>query len=91
MSAGDPEGSSDACVLHSCQGCSADAAGRARAPSHVAFILQVVVSIQGLILVPEPYYNEPSYEQYRGTEEGQRASTQVPLPCRPATMSTQDR
>jgi len=35
------------------------------------------VSIQGLILVPEPYYNEPSYEQYRGTDEGQRSSNQV--------------
>ena len=39
----------------------------------------MVVSIQGLILVPEPYYNEPSYEQYRGTEEGQRSSDQVCL------------
>lgn len=35
------------------------------------------MSIQGLILVPEPYYNEPSYEQYRGSEEGKRASSQV--------------
>mmetsp|Transcript_15206 Transcript_15206/g.51261 ORF Transcript_15206/g.51261 Transcript_15206/m.51261 type:complete len:232 (+) Transcript_15206:188-883(+) len=39
-------------------------------------ILQVLVSIQGLILVPEPFYNEPSYEQYRGTAEGIRASKQ---------------
>lgn len=34
------------------------------------------MSIQGLILVPEPYYNEPSYDQYRGTEEGNLASKQ---------------
>ena len=27
------------------------------------------MSIQGLILVPEPYYNEPSYEQYRNSPQ----------------------
>jgi hypothetical protein len=36
----------------------------------------VLVSIQGLILVPEPYYNEPSYEQYRNSPEGDRSSKQ---------------
>lgn len=29
-------------------------------------LLQVIVSIQGLILVPEPYYNEAGYEKQRG-------------------------
>jgi len=28
------------------------------------------MSIQALILVEEPYYNEPSYEMQRGTAEG---------------------
>eukprot|EP01120_Amphizonella_sp_Union-15-10_P000113 TRINITY_DN10134_c0_g2_i1.p1 TRINITY_DN10134_c0_g2~~TRINITY_DN10134_c0_g2_i1.p1 ORF type:complete len:250 (+),score=48.77 TRINITY_DN10134_c0_g2_i1:55-750(+) len=31
---------------------------------------QVLISIQGLILVEEPYFNEPSYEAQRGTKEG---------------------
>lgn len=29
-------------------------------------LLQVIVSIQGLILVPEPYYNEAGYERQKG-------------------------
>ncbi|ERL85653.1 hypothetical protein D910_03070 [Dendroctonus ponderosae] len=32
--------------------------------------LQVLVSIQSLILVPEPYFNEPGYERARGTPAG---------------------
>ncbi|BDA49468.1 probable ubiquitin-conjugating enzyme E2 23 [Coccomyxa sp. Obi] len=35
-------------------------------------ILQVLVSIQGLVLVPEPYYNEAGYEKQVGTLEGER-------------------
>lgn len=31
---------------------------------------QVLVSIQALILVEQPYFNEPSYEAQRGTPEG---------------------
>jgi hypothetical protein len=31
-------------------------------------LLQVIVSIQGLILVDEPYYNEAGYEKQRGKE-----------------------
>lgn len=31
-------------------------------------------SFKGLILVAEPYYNEPSYEAQRGTKEGDEAS-----------------
>ena len=34
--------------------------------------LQVLVSIQSLILVPEPYYNEPGYERNYGTTTGKR-------------------
>lgn len=35
---------------------------------------QVLVSIQSLILVPEPYFNEPGYERSRGTRVGSNAS-----------------
>lgn len=31
---------------------------------------QVLVSIQGLILIPEPIYNEPGYEAMQGTPQG---------------------
>jgi ubiquitin-protein ligase len=33
-------------------------------------LLQVLVSIQSLILVPDPYYNEPAHERVRETEHG---------------------
>lgn len=33
-------------------------------------LLQAFVSIQGLVLVKEPYFCEPSFERMRGTEEG---------------------
>ncbi|KNC54624.1 uncharacterized protein AMSG_01478 [Thecamonas trahens ATCC 50062] len=36
--------------------------------------LQVLISIQSLILVPHPYFNEPGYERSMGTPEGDRAS-----------------
>ena len=35
-----------------------------------ATLLQVLVSIQSLILVPQPYFNEPGYERQMGTPEG---------------------
>jgi len=34
-------------------------------------LLQVLVSLQALVLVKYPYYNEPEYDRYRGTAEGQ--------------------
>lgn len=37
-------------------------------------ILQVLVSIQSLVLVPDPYFNEPGYENRLGTNHGQEAS-----------------
>jgi ubiquitin-protein ligase len=37
-------------------------------------ILQVLVSIQGLILVPDPYYNEPAYDRTRGTPAAKKES-----------------
>lgn len=36
--------------------------------------LQVLVSIQSLIFVPEPYFNEPGYESSMGTPDGTRQS-----------------
>lgn len=37
-------------------------------------MLQVLVSIQGLILVPEPYYNEAGFEKQRGSVIGEENS-----------------
>ncbi len=37
-------------------------------------LLQLLVSIQGLILVGEPYYNEAGYERHRGTQQGKENS-----------------
>ncbi|CAG9807710.1 unnamed protein product [Chironomus riparius] len=37
-------------------------------------LLQVIVSLQGLILVDEPYYNEAGYEKQRGTQQGKENS-----------------
>jgi ubiquitin-protein ligase len=37
-------------------------------------LLQVLISIQGLILVNDPYFNEPGYERDRGTSRGKAAS-----------------
>ncbi|XP_066597963.1 baculoviral IAP repeat-containing protein 6 isoform X2 [Prorops nasuta] len=38
--------------------------------AHTSSFLQVLVSIQSLILVSEPYFNEPGYERSRGTATG---------------------
>ncbi|KAG1675351.1 (E3-independent) E2 ubiquitin-conjugating enzyme UBE2O [Nymphon striatum] len=37
-------------------------------------LLQLIISIQGLILVPEPYYNEPGHEAQRNTTQGKENS-----------------
>jgi len=37
-------------------------------------ILQLLLSVQALVLVEEPYYNEPGFEKLKGTAEGTRAS-----------------
>ncbi|KAI8045129.1 hypothetical protein M5D96_001308 [Drosophila gunungcola] len=42
--------------------------------SEASTMLQVLVSIQGLILVDEPYYNEAGYEKQRGTQLGNENS-----------------
>mmetsp|Transcript_64859 Transcript_64859/g.210250 ORF Transcript_64859/g.210250 Transcript_64859/m.210250 type:complete len:601 (-) Transcript_64859:399-2201(-) len=33
-------------------------------------LLQILVSLQGLVLVEEPYYNEPGFERTKGTPHG---------------------
>eukprot|EP00245_Coleochaete_scutata_P016522 TRINITY_DN7742_c0_g2_i1.p1 TRINITY_DN7742_c0_g2~~TRINITY_DN7742_c0_g2_i1.p1 ORF type:complete len:329 (+),score=83.34 TRINITY_DN7742_c0_g2_i1:71-988(+) len=35
-------------------------------------ILQVLVSLQGLVLVPKPYFNEAGYEKQMGSAEGEK-------------------
>ncbi|PRP84051.1 P-type ATPase [Planoprotostelium fungivorum] len=47
---------------------------------------QVLVSIQALILLDEPYYNEPAYESQRGTKEGDKRSFEYNEPLRLATI-----
>ncbi|XP_053675285.1 (E3-independent) E2 ubiquitin-conjugating enzyme [Anopheles nili] len=37
-------------------------------------LLQVIVSIQGLILVAEPYFNEAGYEKLKGSQQGKENS-----------------
>ena len=39
----------------------------------------MLVSIQSLILVPEPYFNEPGYEQEIGTDAGKKHSAEYNL------------
>lgn len=48
--------------------------------------LQVLVSIQSLILVPEPYFNEPGYERARGTPSGTVSSRDYNLNICQATV-----
>ncbi|KAG0319887.1 hypothetical protein BGZ99_004862 [Dissophora globulifera] len=37
-------------------------------------VLQLLISLQGLVLVPEPYYNEAGFEKFIGTKEAARNS-----------------
>lgn len=37
-------------------------------------LLQVIISIQGLILVNEPYFNEAGYEKQKGSQQGKENS-----------------
>ncbi|BES98249.1 Ubiquitin-conjugating enzyme [Nesidiocoris tenuis] len=37
-------------------------------------LLQIIVSIQGLILVAEPYFNEAGYEKQKGSQQGRENS-----------------
>jgi ubiquitin-conjugating enzyme E2 O len=42
--------------------------------SQQSTMLQVLVSLQGLVLVEEPYFNEPGHECDVGTEQGRQSS-----------------
>ncbi|CAD5121553.1 DgyrCDS10052 [Dimorphilus gyrociliatus] len=49
-------------------------------------LLQVLVSIQSLILVAEPYFNEPGYERSKGTVSGEASSREYDSNIRQATV-----
>jgi len=49
-------------------------------------LLQVLVSIQSLILVSDPYFNEPGYERLRGTNQGKQNSSDYNANIKQATV-----
>ena len=49
-------------------------------------LFQVLVSVQSLILVAEPYFNEPGYERSRGTPSGTQSSREYDGNIRQATV-----
>jgi ubiquitin-protein ligase len=49
-------------------------------------VLQVLLSIQGMILIPDPMYNEPGYEGMRDTPEGNERSAQYNAGIRLSTV-----
>ncbi|EJD76030.1 ubiquitin-conjugating enzyme family protein [Loa loa] len=49
-------------------------------------LLQVIVSVQSLILVAEPYFNEPGYERSKCTQAGQQASREYDANIRQAMV-----
>jgi len=55
--------------MKACQYCTSP---RTHPPTHppTHTYTQVLLSIQGMILIPDPMFNEPGYETIRGTEEG---------------------
>ena len=48
-------------------------------------IQQVLISIQGLIMIEKPYFNEPAYDSEAGTPQGEAASTRYNEVLRLAT------
>lgn len=48
--------------------------------------VQVLVSVQSLILVAEPYFNEPGYERSRGTPSGTQSSREYDGNIRQASV-----
>jgi len=49
-------------------------------------LLQVCVSIQSIIMIQEPFFNEPGYERNRGTPEGDRQNRQYNETIREGTV-----
>lgn len=54
--------------------------------SKTSSFLQVLVSIQSLILVEQPYFNEPGYERNIGTPQGDKANFEYNEPLRYHTI-----
>jgi ubiquitin-protein ligase len=54
--------------------------------SKMSTLLQLFVSIQSLIFVDEPYYNEPGYEEDMGSEWSQKESEQYSENIRKQTL-----
>jgi hypothetical protein len=52
----------------------------------VSTLLQVIVSIQSLIMVDDPYFNEPGFEVTRGTPRGDAMSASYNRPIRTGCM-----
>ncbi|XWV26011.1 ubiquitin-conjugating enzyme E2 [Tupanvirus soda lake] len=45
-------------------------------------MMQVMISIQSLVMIPDPYFNEPGYEREYGTEGGKKSSERYNNPVR---------
>lgn len=48
--------------------------------------IQIIISIQSLILIDDPYFNEPGYEKYINTTEGKEKSLMYNLNIYPNTI-----
>ncbi|KAJ1481947.1 ubiquitin-conjugating enzyme/RWD-like protein [Baffinella frigidus] len=55
-------------------------------PDGTSTLLQVLVSIQGLIMVPQPYFNEPGFESIQGTRHGDMGAKQYNARTRASTL-----
>jgi ubiquitin-protein ligase len=53
---------------------------------HSSSFLQILVSIQALIFIPTPYFNEPGYESSMGTDRGTQASNSYNSDLHPHTV-----
>jgi ubiquitin-protein ligase len=49
-------------------------------------LLQVLISIQSLIFVEKPFFNEPGYERTEGTPEGEAQNAAYSAQCRADTL-----
>lgn len=52
----------------------------------ISTTLQVLISIQSLILIEEPYFNEPGWERERGTKNGTKKSKEYNELCQLETI-----
>ncbi|SPQ95236.1 UBC core domain-containing protein [Plasmodiophora brassicae] len=54
--------------------------------SAASSFLQVVVSVQALIFIPKPYFNEPGFEESQGSRQGEQASNEYNRNLYPSTI-----